>query len=502
MKFIPSEYQQAIFDWIKTGSGDGIVNAVAGAGKTTTLVEAAKLIKTESAIFLAFNKHIVKGLNKKLTTTSVVASTIHSLGYKTLAATINERLRPDNRKYSNIARTYIRFHQRDLPEPRYSFKFEAQTAIARLADLCRLTLTNPLDDEALTKLVSHYDVQFNHNLTRFVFDALPSILEDGEEQAREGIIDFTDMIYLPVKWDLSPQTHDWIFVDECQDLNRAQLELVLKLRSPGGRYLFVGDPHQAIMGFAGADNRSFWNIADRTNATKLPLSICYRCPTSHIKLARDIVPAMKPRDDAPLGSVTDLRRKDLHKHIEEGDLILCRTTAPLISECIQLIKARIPARVRGRDIGIGLCRLMQNVAKAYEFTYEHAGQHLEEYRKSEVARLKAKDADESRIESINDRIECLQILVSSYPEATTVDQLCDEIDELFTNKRASVWLSTVHRAKGLENNRVFILHPEKLPLRWATQQDWQFQQEMNLKYVALTRATDELFIVKGSGKEE
>jgi superfamily I DNA/RNA helicase len=47
----------------------------------------------------------------------------------------------------------------------------------------------------------------------------------------------------------------------------------------------------------------------------------------------------------------------------------------------------------------------------------------------------------------------------------------------------------------LESDRVIILLPNKLPLCWKGQKEWQYQQEMNLKYVALTRAKKELVFV-------
>ena len=55
-----SIYQQAVIDWVKahiTVPGALIVEAVAGSGKTFTIVKAAQLIPTSAkAAFLAFNK--------------------------------------------------------------------------------------------------------------------------------------------------------------------------------------------------------------------------------------------------------------------------------------------------------------------------------------------------------------------------------------------------------------------------------------------------------------
>jgi superfamily I DNA/RNA helicase len=57
-------------------------------------------------------------------------------------------------------------------------------------------------------------------------------------------------------------------------------------------------------------------------------------------------------------------------------------------------------------------------------------------------------------------------------------------------------LSTIHRAKGLEANRVFILNFDDLPVFKANQKEWERTQEENLKYVAITRALNDLYLVK------
>ena len=57
VNFFPSQYQEAIFNWVSTGSGDALVEAVAGSGKTTTLIESSKLIKNKRILFCAFNKY-------------------------------------------------------------------------------------------------------------------------------------------------------------------------------------------------------------------------------------------------------------------------------------------------------------------------------------------------------------------------------------------------------------------------------------------------------------
>jgi DNA helicase II / ATP-dependent DNA helicase PcrA len=66
-KFKPSKYQKAIYSFIENGKGNAVVEAVAGSGKTTTIVEATSRIPPKDrAIFVAFNKSIATELSKKL----------------------------------------------------------------------------------------------------------------------------------------------------------------------------------------------------------------------------------------------------------------------------------------------------------------------------------------------------------------------------------------------------------------------------------------------------
>lgn len=83
---IPSPYQQAIYDWIEHGAGNAVVDAVAGAGKTSTLLEGAKRLKTTNACFVAFNKVIADEIASCLQAidSPMQASTIHSLGKRCL----------------------------------------------------------------------------------------------------------------------------------------------------------------------------------------------------------------------------------------------------------------------------------------------------------------------------------------------------------------------------------------------------------------------------------
>jgi superfamily I DNA/RNA helicase len=326
----------------------------------------------------------------------------------------------------------------------------------------------------------------------------PTINAGLQMAKKTGSIDFTDMIFIPVHLNLSVFRYDWVLVDEAQDLNTCQRKFVLMSRAPGGRMIFVGDPRQAIMAFAGADAASYELIATETQATELPLSICYRCPTSHVNLAKMIVPQIEPREGAPEGTIIDLKADEVVDLVQEGDLLICRTTAPLISLCIKLIRNRIPARVRGRDIAEMLIKRAKEIAK--KGPWSQFLQLLEEYKLQQIEYLSSKkNPSQTQIQLIEDICASLEACYTEFAVGS-IKELCSEIEGIFSEDRASVWLSTIHRAKGLEAERVFIVNFDMLPFRMKNQSPDQMEQELNLKYVALTRSLDTLFLVNsGTG---
>jgi superfamily I DNA/RNA helicase len=102
--FVPSHYQSDIFDFIANGDGDAVVDAVPGSGKTSTCVEGAKYLRSNRALFLAFNRHIAHELNQRLV--GMKTQTIHSLGMSALRPLGNPQV--EQFKYSNLIQRYLR----------------------------------------------------------------------------------------------------------------------------------------------------------------------------------------------------------------------------------------------------------------------------------------------------------------------------------------------------------------------------------------------------------
>lgn len=180
--------------------------------------------------------------------------------------------------------------------------------------------------------------------------------------------------------------------------------------------------------------------------------------------------------------------------VQPGDMIICRLTAPLVKICIQLIEHRMSARVRGRDIGEQLNAIVRAVTEQPMYRWPDFGRWLDIYESRQLDKLAQREGSEGQIESLRDRVEAVRVCYQSF-EVESVDQLMQGIERPFNDDEPNITLSTVHKAKGLENDRIFVLYPEKLPLVWEGQQDWEYTQEMNLRYVALTRAKKAMIFV-------
>jgi DNA helicase-2/ATP-dependent DNA helicase PcrA len=508
--FNPSKYQQAIFDWLAAGSGNAIVSAVAGSGKTTTLVEASRRLGNKRLFFAAFNRHIVSTLKARLPQ-DAHCRTIHSVGYGCLVRKFGRKPEVREGKYRHYCKAVShRMHDRlqneyeagllhirdteDIPPPPPT-PDQIYAQLDALVTLCRCTLVEVGNLRALYELIAHFAIDCPIDIGR-VQPVVRYILDQGLRDAEEHCaVDYLDMIWLPHIWKLMPESYDWIFVDEAQDLNAAQLALVRKMSDAGTRLLFVGDPRQAIYGFAGADSQSYYKIREFTKATEFPLSICYRCADRVVELAQGLVPEIEPAPDAPEGEVQEIPESQILSYVRENDLVLSRRTEALFAMCLNLLSNRIRAYIKGKELGASLVAIIEQIEAEPDFKFPGFIESLNRFLDESVLKLKEKPDSERQIDDLKDQIASIEVCYTSF-SVKSVLQLKAEIKALFDDRQAAVTLSTIHKAKGLENKRVFILDYDSLPLRWENQKDWQYTQELNLKYVAVTRAQASLFLVK------
>lgn len=493
--FIPSKYQQDIFDFIQHGNGNSVINALAGSGKTSTIVNAVKLIpSTCNALFIAFNKEIVKELEKKLAgVKNVQVKTLHSLGFLMIRRNLGTNIEIDEYKY----RTFIKKNIKQLS----SADFDKMTTkliqqytdnVTQLCDLGRYNLAQCEKD--LLQVSARHDIPIIDDEC----NAVLNVMKWGRENTTS--IDFTDMVWLPYELTLNPigLQYDYIFIDECQDLNAAQRELFLRCFRRGTRFIAVGDKKQAIYSFAGADAESFAKLQNLPNTTTLPLPISYRCPKKVVNLANQFVDTMECREGAPDGEIVhNVSIKDIH----DGDMVLCRTKMPLIKLYMRYLRMGVKSYVRGQDIGLNLLRMVDkteqivlNVSLQKDGVFARLYDDLFEERNRLMIKrgMDLEDATLSnQIMNKYDSIKALEILAEGL---TSAIDLHDRIENVFAESADGVCLSTIHKAKGLEANNVYILCKTLMPSRLATQ-DWEKEQEQNLMYVAYTRAKYKLGFV-------
>jgi len=373
---------------------------------------------------------------------------------------------------------------------------EMKKFVQEVATFAQLTLT-PLHLKDLAGMVKHFaiEVPSRPGVLEWGVHAVIEVLEFGEKLAAEQqCIDFGDMLWLPNRWRLPLPSKQFVIVDEAQDANAAMMGLYQGMVQRGARLILLGDERQAIFGFAGSDANCWQSLRKTFNPTELPLSVCYRCPSSHLKLARRIVPQIEDRPNAPEGVVEVLHPDQVIEQASPGDLILSRLTAPLINCCLKLIIRGHSARVRGRDLGNQLAALADK-ACGDRFFPGGFKQSINDFCLPQIVALK-NNGEESEAESLSDRYLALMTCFKTFgSECQTIDEFCERIESLFTDDEAAIVLSTIHRAKGDEADRVFLLGTNFLPFLFKSTTAWQIKQEWNLVYVALTRAKTHLYLV-------
>ncbi len=491
-----SDYQQAIFADIAEGTGHTAIRARAGSGKTTTIVAGLKSVpKGKSTLFVAFNKSIAEEL-KTRAPSNVEVSTLHSYGYKAVMHAFG-RVRLDKQRVVEIVKASmfklfdaslkgLRAQEaKDLKRTLISYAFETAKGVS----LAKGTLAATVDDvnaivdaHALDgpSVAATLDRDFAADVLKFMNDC---------KDVSSGVIDFDDMIWLPVVLNLNVMKFDRVFVDETQDLNACQIKLVLGACKKQGRICAVGDDRQAIYTFRGADENAFQRVVDGLDAKVMPLSVTYRCGKLIVAEALALIPdlGLQAADDAHDGVVTRSHTiETMMTEVGPGDFILSRTNAPLVSICLRMLKDGRRACIQGRDIAEGL---LSFVKRSGAFSVEALRNFIDKWEAAEIDRLMAKGHD---AQAVVDKAECLMVMSEG---ASSVDDVVTRIERLFSNvdDHEKVVLSTTHKAKGLERDRVFMLRDTYLNRPGV--------EEQNLYYVCITRARRELHFVSGGTKK-
>jgi DNA helicase-2/ATP-dependent DNA helicase PcrA len=501
-----------------------IVKATAGSGKTTTVVDgitycvsdrknidlrytpsheqmaiwewmAERIDGSKEVVFLAFNKSIAEELKDRIV--HGTASTIHSLGYRILRNSGVKCKKPDSWKTANLYCQYMEIESlKELDNEGRDIFDDVKEVVKMCKDQLVTEDTITEDSLKLMCLERQYATTTDYSV---LTPAVKYIIEEGSK-IKKGImskpidIDFDDMIYLPARYGFKTQ-FDVILVDEAQDLSHGKLQLILN--QDCDTYVFIGDPNQAIYGFAGADTQAFASIAESIeDVTTLPLSYTYRCGKAIVEEARKIVgDAINYGTTNPEGKVNSINQVDME--LTEGDMMVCRVNAPLMGVAWGLVKERKNVKVVGRDIGKGLIKLIKKLQGKGVNKIDNPIELItkaEAWRMKEVTILQNKKSDTDMQQVlVNDQADCICQIAA---ECESISAMIEFIDGLFDDSdvKKCIRLSSIHRAKGLEASRVFFFNPAIVPHPLAKTEE-SIRQEYNLKFVAVTRAINELIYV-------
>jgi DNA helicase II / ATP-dependent DNA helicase PcrA len=536
---------QADYDARRHGPPHLMVKALAGTGKTTTLVQGARAVvgldptimvtpngdevliepspqqeaiwaamaegreNVKTVGFVAFGTDIAAELARRVPP-GCEAMTLHKLGYRAVNSAYGF-CSVDRYRVGRLVAELTGLDKSELMEKEPGLL----QAVEKLVALVKLNLV-PLDVEddtelgavcaILDDLARHYDVDLEDYLKDRVYDLVPQVVARCR-QLSDRTVDFNDMVWLPTANGLAVRKYDLLMVDEAQDLNRAQQALA---RAAGRRLVFCGDPNQAIFGFAGADSESMPRLSKELAATprgclELPLTVTRRCGKAIVAEAQCYVPEFEAHADNAEGRVlhAGMRGAQVDGRCYEdvvapGDFVLCRVTAVLLAECFRHLAQGRRALVLGRDIGKGLKALVRSFKVD---TIPELVTALDAWLAQETAKERARtNPNEQRLIALQDKHACLMVFVRN---SSSMKEVVARIDSLFTDNAGAPAIihATIHKAKGLEASRVFFLRPKAGPCPHPmSRTPWQKGQELNLCYVAVTRAISELYHVSDHGQ--
>jgi hypothetical protein len=511
-----------------------IVDALAGTGKTFTIVESAFRIcgydrgvkgsEEQEAIWDAFKGHSVdpNQIHLMAFNSSAAAnlkdrippgthsSTIHSYGKQVLCKNgiqgAQRKFGLDKYKTHTLLSQITGKHKNALWA---EYKSAMMFAIKQFVGFCKVNLVRFDGTENDIKTIN--DLADKHGaslpefgkgpvLWEFFYSSVISCYEASWKNT--DIIDFDDMIWLPWQKSLDIRPIDLMFIDERQDLNLAQQELVYK---SARRLVMVGDVNQAIYGFAGADTNACQRMSERLDRSSkgvlhFPLTYTRRCGRSIVEYARRNVPGFKYFPDCHQGKVTYDREESFFSNVKEGDMVVCRTNAPIFRCSLKLMSQGRAFRTTVRDFFKGVVELLKSFEAAGLKELEYS---LSEWKEAQLSMCSSPRSEERR-RNIQDQYEAIRYGMS---QVGNPDELIKMIQKCFktesddkerTEEGDYILLTSIHQAKGLERPNVHFLQYDQIPHPKAK----LLEQERNLQYVGDTRAMNVLNLVKSEARRK
>ena len=504
-------------------TGPVVILAGAGTGKTrvishrTAYAVATKALDPKRALIVTFTEKAATEMRHRLNglgLPQVQASTFHAAARRQLAY------------YWPLV------HARELPEVLDS-KLAILIPLARqLPGGYRFTPAKDLADEVEWAKVRRqrpetYAPEREPPVPKDVFTNLWRRYEAAK--ARSNRIDFEDMLTLAVELyeedehaiGLVRKRYAWFSVDEYQDTNRLQEDLLRLWLGDRRDLCVVGDPDQTIYSFTGASSDHLTTFSDRYAGTRVVrLSQNYRSTPQVIELANRLIPGRELRaagSDGPrpelvahadadreLAATVVAIRGLLANGVPATEVaILVRTNAQLVPFEAALTGAGIAFTVRGvrffarPDVRAARSALKTDATGRLSRIVESRWRTELGFDEASPAGPGAEARD--RHAALGTLLAIARSLEADQPEATVADFLAELIRRDAAESDAAgegVTLSTLHRAKGLEWDAVFLpmLEDGTLPIRQSASDPAALAEERRLLYVGITRARRHLVL--------
>ena len=550
MNFKPSTYQQDILDFfLNNPQSNMLVNALAGSGKSTTACMLSEHSKT-SDLYIAFNASVVEEFKKKIKNPKTKVMTMHSLAYSIMLYNVEQESKDSGEKPKGFGSQRSKrtvsldnFKPHKILDEEITKRYGRYIEFAKrvflkdnyvnLYNLCRLTLTDMSSNKDVSRLIDDHVLFLYYGDEGYSapdISEITSTLKILDTKSRQqfetqGVIDFTDMLWITfnkLKYD-NWEVPYWalytnIYCDEVQDFSNIQLNFLKFIKRTKGRYVFIGDFHQAIYNFAGANAQAFNQIPKMFAPVEtFDLPICYRCAKSHLsRVNREYGIPILPCDDAPLGFVKTIDKNKISEYAKAGDMVISRKNKWIAEVVLDLARNGTPIFIEDKEMvgaikrqilsskctSVGaLEKFLQKVIsnynkKLFEIVSKNVreGGHEEEH-------LEAVTETNSKIDNTSFLLEILEGYLEHHASSDSVSKFSNFIDKLLntTPSPNCVRLCSIHKAKGLEATNIFVLNEAKINYDFRNSKE-QNVQEKNLSYIATTRAKEGLYLVKEPSK--
>lgn len=497
------------------------IEALAGSGKTSTALMLTELSKT-SDVYVAFNKSIQMEMKEKLTNPKTKCYTMHGLALSVIRYNlekIQKEVELDNFKIHKIINGLFQDEYRnDKKLNTVEYRDYLQDNYITLYNIIRLKNIEVLDvdkiewicDElGIFQSTSEFDAHTPNQMLNWIEQIDNLSLREFEEHST---IDFTDMLYITYK---KIQNGDWnipywllftnIYYDEFQDASLLHQRLIRYFKRSNGRFILIYDKNQAIYGFAGADCRATDNVDKMfvpIEHFKLPIN--YRCGSEILKYVnRQFNVGILPRANANMGYIIRIDDSDLKNKVQPNDFIIGRKNQQLISTALELVRSGIRIYLSDKEL---ITKIIKTIKSTKKKTVDSLLKHCK-YVVDQYSQMKDSEKQKFNLEDVN----LITILIDNFYRDNTdciydpveINQFISYIQNMINidNPDGCVRIMSIHKSKGLESDNVFVLNEGRVFSELGRSKD-MIQQEKNLSYVALTRAKDNLYLVRCKSNEE